>query len=76
MTHPAEQRALLDDLLDMVAAGTLDPVRPAEYPLEDVAVALDDLLGRRAVGEDRAGALSGRERGEGRRSTAARGATS
>ena len=37
MTHPAEQRALLDDLLAMVAAGTLDPVRPAEYPLENVA---------------------------------------
>jgi NADPH2:quinone reductase len=51
MTHPAEQRALLDDLLDMVAAGTLDPVRPAEYPLEDVAGALEDLLGRRAVGK-------------------------
>ena len=51
MTHPAEQRALLDNLLDMVAAGTLDPVRPAEYPLDDVAVALEELLGRRAVGK-------------------------
>ena len=51
MTHPAEQRALLDDLLAMVAAGTLDPVRPAEYPLDDVADALEDLLGRRAVGK-------------------------
>ena len=51
MTHAAEQRALLSDLLDMVAAGTLDPVRPAEYPLEDVAGALGDLLGRRAVGK-------------------------
>jgi len=51
MTHPAEQRALLGDLLDMVAAETLDPVRPAEYPLENVAGALEDLLGRRAVGK-------------------------
>jgi NADPH2:quinone reductase len=51
MTHSAEQRALLDDLLAMVAAGTLDPVRPAEYPLDDVAGALEDLLGRRAVGK-------------------------
>jgi NADPH2:quinone reductase len=51
MTHPAEQRALLDDLLAMVAAGALDPVRPAEYPLDDVANALEDLLGRRAVGK-------------------------
>ena len=37
MTHGAEQRALLDDLLAMVAAGTLDPVRPTEYPLDDAA---------------------------------------
>jgi NADPH:quinone reductase len=51
MTHPAEQRALLLDLLAMVASGTLDPVRPAEYPLDDVAEALEDLLGRRAVGK-------------------------
>jgi NADPH2:quinone reductase len=51
MTHPAEQRALLDDLLAMVNAGTLDPVRPAQYPLEEVAGALEDLLGRRAVGK-------------------------
>ncbi len=51
MTHPAEQRALLDDLLAMVEAGTLDPVRPTEYPLDDVAGALGDLLGRRAVGK-------------------------
>ena len=51
MTHPTEQRALLADLLAMVAAGTLDPVRPAEYPLENVAGALEDLLGRRTVGK-------------------------
>jgi NADPH2:quinone reductase len=51
MTHPAEQRALLDDLLDMVEAGTLDPVRPVEYPLDNVSGALEDLLGRRAVGK-------------------------
>ena len=51
MTHPTEQRALLADLLAMVAAGTLDPVRPAEYPLDNVAGALEDLLGRRAVGK-------------------------
>jgi NADPH:quinone reductase len=51
MTHPAEQRALLADLLAMVASGTLDPVRPAVYPLDDVAGALEALLGRRAVGK-------------------------
>jgi NADPH2:quinone reductase len=51
MTHAVEQRALLDNLLDMVGTGRLDPVKPAVYPLEQVAQALDDLLGRRAVGK-------------------------
>ncbi len=51
MTHPAEQRALLQDLLAMVGTGALEPVRPAEYPLDHVAEALEDLLGRRAVGK-------------------------
>ena len=51
MQHAAEQRALLDDLLAMVAEGTIDPVRPVEYPLDDVARALEDLLGRRTVGK-------------------------
>ena len=51
MRHAAEQQGLLDDLLAMVQEGTLDPVHPARYPLEDVARALDDLLGRRTVGK-------------------------
>ena len=51
MTHSVEQQALLDDLLAMVAAGTLNPVRPVEYPLDDVAGALEHLLGRRAIGK-------------------------
>jgi NADPH:quinone reductase len=51
MRHPAEQRELLDDLLGMVADGSIDPVHPVEYALDDVAQALDDLLGRRAVGK-------------------------
>ena len=51
MTHPAEQRALLRDLLAMVSPGAIDPVRPTEYPLDEVARALEDLLGRRAVGK-------------------------
>jgi NADPH2:quinone reductase len=41
----------LGDLLEMVAGGRIDPVRPNEYPLEDVARALEDLLGRRVVGK-------------------------
>ncbi|HEX3333054.1 MAG TPA: zinc-binding dehydrogenase [Acidimicrobiales bacterium] len=51
MQHADAQRSLLGDLLEMVAGGHLDPVRPNEYPLDDVARALDDLLGRRAVGK-------------------------
>jgi NADPH:quinone reductase len=51
MRHPVEQGALLADLLAMVETGTIVPVRPAEYPLGDVARALDDLLGRRVVGK-------------------------
>jgi NADPH2:quinone reductase len=51
MTNAEAQRTLLADLLALVDHGSLDPVRPAEYPLEDVARALEDLLERRAVGK-------------------------
>ncbi len=51
MQHADAQRALLGDLLEMVAGGHIDPVRPNEYPLADVARALEDLLGRRVVGK-------------------------
>ena len=51
MTHAEGQRTLLADLLAMVDDGRLHPVRPAEYPLNDVARALEDLLERRAVGK-------------------------
>ena len=51
MQHGNEQRDLLHDLLEMVATGTIDPIHPTEYPLDDVARALEDLLGRRTVGK-------------------------
>jgi NADPH2:quinone reductase len=51
MRHPAEQQVLLGDLLAMVEKGTLEPVHPVPYPLDDVARALEDLLGRRTVGK-------------------------
>jgi NADPH:quinone reductase len=51
MRHAGEQGALLDDLLAMVENGTLDPVHPVPYPLDDVARALEDLWGRRTVGK-------------------------
>jgi NADPH2:quinone reductase len=51
MQHADAQRSVLGDLLEMVAGGRLDPVRPNEYKLDDVARALEDLLGRRVVGK-------------------------
>lgn len=51
MAEPAAQRALLTELLDMVAAGALDPVAPTTAPLEDAPTVLDDLLGRRVTGK-------------------------
>ncbi|MVZ99139.1 zinc-binding dehydrogenase [Actinomadura sp. LD22] len=50
-THPAEQRALLDELLAMVAADRLDPVSPRTEPLASAPQVLDDLLNRRVVGK-------------------------
>jgi NADPH2:quinone reductase len=51
MAHDAEQRALLATLLDLVEDGSLLPPAPTAYPLDRVADALDDLLGRRVVGK-------------------------
>jgi NADPH2:quinone reductase len=51
MSHGVEQRALLTTLLELVEAGSLHPPAPTAYPLESVAEALDDLLGRRVVGK-------------------------
>jgi NADPH:quinone reductase len=51
MQHAEEQQAILGDLLVMVSNGALNPVQPTTYPLEEVAVALEHLLGRRVVGK-------------------------
>jgi len=51
MQHAAEQRILLEDLLEMVEVGRIEPVAPTEYRLEEVGRALDDLMKRRAVGK-------------------------
>ena len=50
-THPAEQRALVEELLTMVAEGRLTPVAPRTAPLEEAGTVLDDLLNRRVVGK-------------------------
>ncbi len=51
MQHPAENTALLDTVLERVAAGTYHPIEPSSYPLADVALALRDLLERRVAGK-------------------------
>lgn len=51
MGHGAENRALIDELLTMVADGRLHPSAPTTYALEQVGVALDDLLNRRVTGK-------------------------
>ena len=51
LSHAAEQRALLDGLLDDVAAGRLRPVAPQVRPLEQASQALADLLDRKVLGK-------------------------
>ena len=48
---PAGNRALVTDLLERVAAGSLHPIAPATYPLERAAEALNELAGRRVTGK-------------------------
>jgi NADPH2:quinone reductase len=48
---PAANQALVADLLDRVAAGSVHPVAPATYPLERAAEALTGLAGRRVTGK-------------------------
>ena len=49
--HPAENRAMLDELFEAVADGRLHPPEPETRPLDDVAAALTALLERRVTGK-------------------------
>jgi NADPH2:quinone reductase len=51
MRQPEAHRALLAELMAMVADGRLDPVEPTAYPLDQASTALTDLLERRVVGK-------------------------
>jgi NADPH2:quinone reductase len=51
LSHAAEQRQLLDGLLDDVAQGVLRPVAPHVRPLPEAAQALRDLLDRKVLGK-------------------------
>lgn len=49
--HPEENQRLLDEVLALIAAGTLRPVEPTTYPLEEAARALADLADRKVAGK-------------------------
>jgi NADPH:quinone reductase len=51
MGHGEAQDDLLSRLLDLVAGGSLHPVAPTLYRLEEIGRALDDLQSRRVVGK-------------------------
>lgn len=49
--HPQENSAMLGEILELIAAGSLSPVEPAQYPLSRAAEALADLEARRVAGK-------------------------
>ena len=49
--HPQENAAMLSEILELIAAGSLSPVEPAQYPLSRAADALVDLEARRVAGK-------------------------
>jgi NADPH:quinone reductase len=48
---PHEQRALVDELIEMLASGRIKPQVTAQFPLEDAAGALRELMDRRVIGK-------------------------
>ena len=51
MADPASNAKMFGDLLAKVADGTLSPVAPTTYPLEEAGRALRDLLDRKVAGK-------------------------
>lgn len=48
---PLEQRALVDELIEMLASGRITPQVTAQFSLDDAAGALRELMDRRVVGK-------------------------
>jgi NADPH2:quinone reductase len=48
---PQEQRALVDELIEMLASGRIKPEVTAQFPLDDAAGALRELMDRKVVGK-------------------------
>jgi NADPH2:quinone reductase len=51
MRHPAENRAVVEEVLDRIGRGALHPVAPTERPLAEAGAAITDLLERRVAGK-------------------------
>ena len=51
MRDPAANRALIGELMELVAAGTVHPVEPVARPLDDAAAVLADLQARSITGK-------------------------
>jgi NADPH2:quinone reductase len=51
MRAPAENQAMVGEVVAAVASGALRPVAPTERPLADAGAVLADLLERRAAGK-------------------------
>lgn len=49
--NPADQVAMVREILDAIVAGALHPVEPVAYPFEQVAIALTDQYERRVAGK-------------------------
>ena len=48
---PGEQRALVAELIDMLAAGRIKPAVSAQFSLDDAALALRELMDRHVIGK-------------------------
>lgn len=51
MANPAENNQVIDEILAAVSTGTINPIEPKSYPVEQVNAALNDLLERRVTGK-------------------------
>lgn len=49
--HPADERPMVTELLELVVAGKLDPVEPTSFPLDRVAEVLAAQQGRQVAGK-------------------------
>ena len=51
LKHPEENRQMVEEIVAMIVAGTLNPVEPTSYPFEHAAQALADQQNRKVTGK-------------------------